>query len=142
MEGILTELIRSLAQQGPAYTLLAITGVALAYAINKWIKAESKCFELSSTLNEKRLTERSETIAVLHAGATANQKLAESIAVRTETLNNLIVVVTTGTERLERVLTDIRQQIAELRQQVAENRRQITDIMRLSEERRHAPRPV
>lgn len=133
MEGILTELVRSLAAQGPAYTLLAITLAALAYAINQWIKSEGKCFELSSTLNEKRLTERSETIAVLHAGAQANQKLAESIAVRTETLNNLIVVVTTGTERLERALIDIRQH-------VADNRRQIDDLLRLNEERRLGPR--
>jgi len=115
MESIFLELARSLAAQGPAYTLLAIAGVALAYVTNKWIKSEGKCFELSSTLNEKRLTERSETISVLHAGAQANQKLAESIAVRTETLNNLIVVVTAGTERLERLLGDIRRLIEELR---------------------------
>src|SRR5215218_733238 len=107
MESIFLELVRSLAAQGPAYTLLAISWVALAYITSLWIKAKNECFDLSSTLNEKRLTERSETIAVLHAGAQANQKLAESIAVRTETLNNLIVVVTAGTERLERLLGDI-----------------------------------
>lgn len=104
MEGLLVELVKSLAAQGAAYTLLAIVGSALAYVVNRWIKAENKCFELSSTLNEKRLTERSETVAVLHAGHQANLKLAESIAVRTETLNNLIVVVTAGNERLERLL--------------------------------------
>lgn len=115
MEMILTELVRSLASQGPAYTMLALSLVANAYVTYLWMKAKNECFDLSSTLNEKRLTERSETIAVLHAGATANQKLAESIAVRTETLNNLIVVVTTGTDRLERVLADILRRIEELR---------------------------
>lgn len=115
MESIAIELVRSLAAQGPAYTLLAIVGVGLAYVTTKWIKSENKCFELSNTLNEKRITERSETITVLHAGAQANQKLAESIAVRTETLNNLIVVVTAGTDRLERVLSDVLRRIEELR---------------------------
>lgn len=115
MESIFVELARSLAAQGPAYTLLTITGVALAYVTNLWVKAKTQCFELSSTLNEKRLTERSETISVLHAGAQANQKLAESIAVRTETLNNLIVVVTAGTARLEHLLGEIRRLIEELR---------------------------
>lgn len=135
MEGILTELARSLAAQGPAYTLLTITGTALAYAIHQWIKAEVKCSELSSTLNEKRLTERSETIAVLHAGAQANLKLAESISVRTETLNNLIAVVTGGTESVQRAL-------GELRQQVVDNRMQLADILRMTEERRRGPREV
>lgn len=115
METIFAELARSLAAQGTAYTLLVFMGGALAWVTNLWVKAKNECFDLSSTLNEKRLTERSETIAVLHAGAQANQKLAESIAVRTETLNNLIVVVTTGTERLERLLSDIRRLIEELR---------------------------
>lgn len=115
METILIELVRSLAAQGPAYTVLAIVGLALAYVVHRWIKAENKCFDLSSTLNEKRLTERSETIAILHAGAQANQKLAESIAVRTETLNNLIVVVTSGTDRLSLVLADILRRIEDLR---------------------------
>lgn len=115
MEGVLIELARSLAAQGPAYTLLAITGAALAYVTMRWVKSENKCFELSNTLNEKRITERSETISVLHAGAQANQKLAESIAVRTETLNNLIVVVTAGTDRLERILADILRRIEGLR---------------------------
>lgn len=113
MEGLLVELVKSLAAQGAAYTLLAIVGAALAYVVNRWIKAEGKCFELSSTLNEKRITERSETITVLHAGAQANLKLSESIAVRTETLNNLIVVVTTGNERLERLLADILRRVEE-----------------------------
>jgi hypothetical protein len=115
MESIFVELARSLAAQGPAYTMLAITAAALAYVTNRWIKAETKCLELSSTLNEKRLTERSETISVLHAGVQANQKLAESISVRTETLNNLIVVVTAGTDRLERALADIFRRLEELR---------------------------
>lgn len=106
MEGLFVELAKSLAAQGAAYTLLGLACTALAYACNRWVKAENKCFDLSQTLNEKRITERSETITVLHAGAQANQKLADSIAVRTETLNNLIVVVTTGNERLERLVAD------------------------------------
>jgi hypothetical protein len=119
MEGIVIELARSLAAQGAAYTLLTITGIALAYVTTRWVKSENKCFELSSTLNEKRITERSETISVLHAGALANQKLAESIAVRTETLNNLIVVVTAGTDRLERILAENKRAIEELRRAIA-----------------------
>lgn len=115
MEGILIELVRSLAAQGPAYTLLAIVGAALAYVTTKWIQSQHTCLELSNALNEKRLTERSETISVLHAGAQANQKLAESIAVRTETLNNLIVVVTAGTTRLESILADLMRRVEELR---------------------------
>lgn len=106
MEGLFIELARSLAAQGAAYTLLVIVGAALAYTVHRWIKAENKCFELSTTLNEKRITERSETIAILHAGTQASLKLAESISVRTETLNNLIVVVTAGNERLERQLAE------------------------------------
>lgn len=113
MEGLFFELAKSLAAQGSAYTLLAIVSLALVYVSNRWIKAENKCFDLSSTLNEKRITERSETITVLHAGAQANLKLSESIAVRTETLNNLIVVVTTGNERLERLLAEILRRVEE-----------------------------
>lgn len=106
MESLAIELVKSLAAQGSAYTLLAIVLIGLVVVTTLWVKAKNECFDLSSTLNEKRLTERSETIAVLHAGAQANQKLADSIAVRTETLNNLIVVVTTGNDRLERILAD------------------------------------
>jgi hypothetical protein len=115
MESIVVELARSLAAQGAAYTLLTITGAALAYVTMRWVKSKQECFELTSALHDKRVTERSETISVLHAGAQANQKLAESIAVRTETLNNLIVVVTAGTDRLERVLSDVLRRIEELR---------------------------
>ena len=118
MEGLLTELVKSLSSQGPAYTLVAIAMAAAAYAVNGWIKAEGKCSELSSTLNEKRITERSETIQVLHAGAQANQKLADSIAVRTETLNNLIVVVTTGNDRLERLVAEGLRRLEERRHRV------------------------
>lgn len=130
MEGVVVELVKSLAAQGAAYTLLAMALVALAYVVNRWIKAENKCFELGSTLNEKRLTERSETITVLHAGAQANLKLSESITVRTETLNNLIVVVTAGNERLERLLTEMRADFLrrlEDRQAFRESRRAASD---------------
>lgn len=111
MEGIVIELVRSLAAQGPAYTLLAIVGAALAYVTTKWVKSKHECFELSNTLNEKRVTERSETISVLHAGVQSNLKLAESISVRTETLNNLVVVFTAGIDRLERALAEILRRI-------------------------------
>lgn len=130
MEGVVVELVKSLAAQGAAYTLLAMALVALTYVVNRWIKAENKCFELGSTLNEKRLTERSETITVLHAGAQANLKLSESITVRTETLNNLIVVVTAGNERLERLLTEMRADFLrrlEDRQAFRESRRAASD---------------
>jgi hypothetical protein len=127
MEGLLVELVKSLAAQGAAYTLLAIVGAALAYVTNLWIKAKNECFELSSTLNEKRITERSETISVLHAGAQANLKLSESIAVRTETLNNLIVVVTSGNERLERLLAEILRRVEENKAAFKEGRRVAAD---------------
>lgn len=127
MEGLFFELARSLAAQGAAYTLLAIVGTALAYVVNLWIKAKNECFELSSTLNEKRLSERSETITVLHAGAQANLKLSESISVRTETLNNLIVVVTAGNERLERLLSEILRRVEENKGIIREGRRAAAD---------------
>jgi hypothetical protein len=115
MESIFIELARSLAAQGAAYTMLTITGAALAYVTMRWVKSENKCFELSSTLNEKRITERSETISVLHAGVQSNLKLAESISVRTETLNNLVVVFTAGIDRLERGLADVMREIGDQR---------------------------
>lgn len=127
MEGLFIELAKSLAAQGAAYTLLAITGIGLVYVVNRWIKAENKCFELSTTLNEKRLSERSETIEVLHAGAQANLKLSESIAVRTETLNNLIVVVTSGNERLERLLAEVLRRLEADRQALLGGRRAAAD---------------
>lgn len=127
MEGLLVELVKSLAAQGAAYTLLAIVGVALVWVTNLWIKAKNECFELSSTLNEKRITERSETVTVLHAGAQANLKLSESIAVRTETLNNLIVVVTSGNERLERLLSEILRRVEENKSVLREGRRVAAD---------------
>jgi hypothetical protein len=118
MEGIILELARSLAAQGAAYTLLTIVGAALAYVTMKWVKSENKCFELSNTLNEKRITERSETISVLHAGVQSNLKLAESISVRTETLNNLVVVFTAGVDRLERGLLENKRAIEEVLRRV------------------------
>lgn len=115
MEGVIIELARSLAAQGAAYTLLTITGAALAYVARQWAKSKQECFELSNALNEKRVTERSETISVLHAGVQSNLKLAESISVRTETLNNLVVVFTAGIDRLERGLSDVLRAVEDLR---------------------------
>lgn len=106
MESLAIELVRSLGQQGPAYTLLAIVGIALVIVTRFWVQAKNECFSLSETLNEKRLTEQSRTIQVLHEAAQANRELAGSISVRTETLNNLITVVTVGNERLERQWSD------------------------------------
>src|SRR5215207_3465839 len=66
-----------------------------------WRDAERKCASLANELQEKRIAEKSETINVLHAGAQANQQLAASISVRTETLNNLINLITSSNARLE-----------------------------------------
>jgi hypothetical protein len=107
METLIASLIQALATQGSAYTLLAISLLGNFYLLAKWSSSEQKCFDISQTLQEKRVNERTETIAVLNAGADANKKLADSISVRTETLNNLINVVTSGNTRMDAILSDI-----------------------------------
>jgi hypothetical protein len=136
MEGIIIELARSLAAQGAAYTLLTIVGAALAYVTAKWVKSKQECFELSNALNEKRVTERSETISVLHAGVQSNLKLAESISVRTETLNNLVVVFTAGIDRLERGLLENKRAIEDAKRFIDDLARGLADVMRSIEDLR------
>lgn len=104
LEVLLLELLRALAAQGTAYTLLTLSLVGHVYGLWLLFKEKDKCLTLQDTLQEKRLNERSETIKTLNASTEVNRELANSISVRTETLNNLIVVITEGFARIERVI--------------------------------------
>lgn len=104
LEALVLELVRALSAQGTAYTLLALSILGHIVGLRLLFAEKDKCLTLQDTLQEKRLNERSETIKTLHASTEVNRELAKTFSVRTETLNNLIIVITSGFERLERMI--------------------------------------
>ena len=97
MENLAAELIKSLASQGTGYILFCLSTVAGVLIFRKLLEVQATSIEnmkeadrLRQELQEKRIIEAKETVNVLHEGAQANQKLAESVGVRTETLNRVV----------------------------------------------------
>jgi hypothetical protein len=92
-----TELFRALALQGTGWLLFCLSVIAGVLIFRKLLEVQATAIEnmkeaerLRQDLQEKRLVEAKETVNVLHEGAAANSKLAESVGVRTETLNRIV----------------------------------------------------
>lgn len=97
MESLAYELIKSLASQGTGYILFCLSTIAGVLIFRKLLEVQATSIEnmkdadrLRQELQEKRIIEAKETVGVLHEGAQANQRLAESVGVRTETLNRVV----------------------------------------------------
>lgn len=97
MDVLATELFRALALQGTGWLLFCLSVIAGVLIFRKLLEVQATAIEnmkeaerLRQDLQEKRLVEAKETVNVLHEGAAANSKLAESVGVRTETLNRIV----------------------------------------------------
>jgi hypothetical protein len=97
VEALGTELVRALALQGTGWLLFCLATIAGVLIFRKLLEVQATSVEnikeadkLRQDLQEKRIVEAKETVAVLHEGAQANQKLADSVGVRTETLNRVV----------------------------------------------------
>jgi len=100
METLATELVRTLALQGTGWLLFSLALIGNIFLLKKVKDAYDTCREqsvkaedLQSQLYEKRISEATKYLDLLHQGTLANQKLADSISTRTETLNAVIEVV-------------------------------------------------
>jgi hypothetical protein len=100
MEQLAPEGVRLLAQQGTGWVLFLFACGACAWLLKKWMDAKAECFDLSTKyqvaereLHEKRLAEARDTVGVLHDGAKAAARLADSIEARTQTLQGVVTLV-------------------------------------------------
>lgn len=139
MDGVLIEAVRSLASQGTGWLVAIILGFACAYLFKRFQTAQNDCLAAHQVaqsqreaLQEKRVIEARETVAVLNTGSQANLELARSIAARTEALNNLTQLVT----QMER---DMANNDGHWQQRVRGMEESLADITRRLEELQRRP---
>ena len=137
MENLAAELIRSLASQGTGYILFCLSTTAGVLIFRKLLEVQATSIEnmkeadrLRQELQEKRIIEAKETVNVLHEGAAANQKLAESVGVRTETLNRVVELQMAIEKDIENNNENWQLRVVALDKAIAEIRQLIVDSLR------------
>jgi hypothetical protein len=137
VEALGTELIRTLALQGTGWLLFCLSTIAGVLIFIKLLGVQATSVEnikeadkLRQDLQEKRIIEAKETVAVLHEGAQANQKLADSVGVRTETLNRVVELQMAIEKDIENNNTNWQLRMAALDKAVDEIRRLMVDCKR------------
>jgi len=136
-ESLAAELIKSLASQGTGYILFCISAIAGALIFRKLLEVQATSIEnmkeadrLRQELQEKRIIEAKETVGVLHEGAQANQKLAESVGIRTETLNRVVELQMAIEKDIEGNNENWQRRVDALDKNVGELRQLIIDSLR------------
>lgn len=137
MEALGTELVRALALQGTGWLLFCLATIAGVLIFRKLLEVQATSVEnikeadkLRQDLQEKRIVEAKETVAVLHEGAQANQKLADSVGVRTETLNRVVELQMAIEKDIENNNANWQLRMAALDKAVDEIRRLMVDCKR------------
>lgn len=137
METLGTELVRTLALQGTGWLLFCLATIAGVLIFRKLLEVQATSVEnikeadkLRQDLQEKRIIEAKETVAVLHEGAQANQKLADSVGVRTETLNRVVELQMAIEKDIESNNANWQLRMAALDKAVDEVRRIMVDCKR------------
>lgn len=137
MDALAAELFRALALQGTGWLLFCLAAIAGVLIFRKLLEVQATSVEnmkeaekLRQDLQEKRIIEAKETVVVLHEGAAANQKLAESVGVRTETLNRVVELQMAIEKDIESNNTNWKLRVDALDKGIEEIRRLMVDCKR------------